>query len=77
MVRTVGSHPGRRGGRDAIAARARLYAVHVDVAIAEGLLVTGRERELASAVHNLVDNAARHATSRVAGAGAIRDGTSR
>lgn len=41
--------------------------------MADGLLVAGREEDLVSVVRNLVDNAARHATSRVVVAAEAND----
>ena len=49
--------------------------VSVDVNVADGLLVTGSESELASVLRNLLHNAARHAVSSVVVAAAARDGT--
>jgi signal transduction histidine kinase len=56
-------------------AAARLVNVAIDVHVADGVLVTGSEGELASVVRNLLDNAARHAVSSVVVAATTRDDT--
>lgn len=62
-------------GQLARRAAARLAGVAVDVQAGDGLLVTGSERELASVVRNLLDNAARHAASSITISVAARDDT--
>jgi signal transduction histidine kinase len=54
---------------------AHVRDVTVDVDVADGLLVTGRDSELASVLRNLVDNAARHASSTLAVTAAADNGT--
>jgi signal transduction histidine kinase len=61
-------------GRMTRAATDRVIAVDIDVDAADGLLVKGSESELSSVVRNLLDNAARHARSKIAVAVASRDG---
>nr|WP_246221482.1 ATP-binding protein [Phytoactinopolyspora mesophila] len=56
-------------------ATAHIHAVGIEVHIADGLLVTGQDSELASVLRNLVDNAARHATSLLAVTATAHDGT--
>lgn len=56
-------------------AATRLVDVAVDVHVADGLQVTGSERELASVVRNLLDNAARHAASSITISATARDDT--
>jgi signal transduction histidine kinase len=53
----------------------RVAGVAVEVDIADGLLVRGRDDVLASVIRNLLDNAARHATSAVAVTAAARGTT--
>lgn len=55
-------------------AATRPAAVTVDAHVSDGVLVTGNERDLASVVRNLVDNAVRHATSCVTITATARDG---
>jgi signal transduction histidine kinase len=62
-------------GRLTRQAAALVVDVSVDVNVADGLLVTGNESELASVLRNLLHNAARHAVSSVAVAAAACDGT--
>jgi signal transduction histidine kinase len=62
-------------GRLTRQAAALVVDAEVDVDVADGLLVTGSETELASVVRNLLHNAARHAVSDVAVAATARDGT--
>ncbi len=62
-------------GRLTRQAATRLVDVAVDVHVADGLLVTGSERELASVVRNLLDNAARHAVSSITISATARDNT--
>jgi signal transduction histidine kinase len=62
-------------GRATRDAAARVVGVTVDVDVADGLLVRGSDNELASVLHNLLDNAARHAKSRVAVAATAHNGT--
>jgi signal transduction histidine kinase len=56
-------------------AAARVVDVPIDVRVVDGLLVRGSESELASVARNLIDNAARHASSTVAVAATARNGS--
>ena len=62
-------------GRIIRAAADHVGDIAVAVDVADGVLVTGSESELASVVRNLVDNAVRHAVSAIAMTATARDGT--